>query len=108
MACVAGVICISETLLRGKPSGGIAVLRLDYGHERLTNRGLNWYDHPFFLPSKSSRHEDVGAKAAGRWKGYGPLKYVEAEDSGHLVPYAKPEEALTLINSQATGSAIAH
>ncbi|KAH6991347.1 Alpha/Beta hydrolase protein [Ilyonectria sp. MPI-CAGE-AT-0026] len=68
------------------------------GMRRLVNQGLVWNGHPFF------RFRELipwytGAKPAGRWKSYEPLTYAEIWNAGHLSPFDKPEEVLTLINA---------
>ncbi|RKK83903.1 hypothetical protein BFJ71_g14729 [Fusarium oxysporum] len=77
------------------------------GMRRLVDQGLVWHGHPFF------RFRELipwytGLKPAGRWKAYGPLTYAEIVDAGHLAPFDKPEETLTLINSWIQGSLPSH
>ncbi|UPL04072.1 hypothetical protein LCI18_015006 [Fusarium solani-melongenae] len=77
------------------------------GMRRLVNQGLNWHGHPLF------RFRELipwytGLKPAGRWKAYEPLTYAEVVDTGHLAPFDKPEETLTLINSWIQGSLPSH
>ncbi|KAK5111398.1 hypothetical protein LTR85_012172 [Meristemomyces frigidus] len=73
------------------------------GMRRLVNRGLTWYGHPFFAPVPLSAWH-AGGRLAGFGKAYGPLSYAEVADAGHLAPYDKPYEVLTLINAWIAGS----
>ncbi|KAJ3537624.1 hypothetical protein NM208_g6237 [Fusarium decemcellulare] len=73
------------------------------GMRRLVNEGLAWQGHPFFR-FRELMPWYAGVKAAGRWKSHEPLTYAEIADAGHLAPFDKPEESLTLLNSWIRGS----
>ncbi|KAH7142936.1 hypothetical protein B0J13DRAFT_623515 [Dactylonectria estremocensis] len=66
------------------------------------DRGLSWHGQPF-MRLRDLVPWYVGSKAAGRWKSYEPLAYAEIAEAGHLAPFDKLEEALTLINSWIQG-----
>ncbi|RSL53529.1 hypothetical protein CEP53_007708 [Fusarium sp. AF-6] len=72
------------------------------GMRLLVDRGLNWHGQPFIRPRELMPWY-VGTKVAGRWKAYEPLTYAEIPDAGHMSPFDKPEEALTLINAWIQG-----
>ncbi|KAI8652245.1 Carboxypeptidase [Fusarium keratoplasticum] len=72
------------------------------GMRLLVDRGLSWDGQPF-IRFRELMPWYVGTKAVGRWKSYEPLTYAEISDAGHLSPFDKPEEALTLINAWIQG-----
>ncbi|KAF4972842.1 hypothetical protein FSARC_668 [Fusarium sarcochroum] len=72
------------------------------GMRLLVDRGLYWHGQPF-LRFRELSPWYVGSKQAGRWKSFGPLTYAEITDAGHMSPFDKPQEALTLINSWIQG-----
>ncbi|KAJ4259554.1 hypothetical protein NW762_007483 [Fusarium torreyae] len=72
------------------------------GMRLLVDRGLYWHGQPFIRFRELSPWY-VGSKQTGRWKSYEPLTYAEISDAGHLSPFDKPREALTLINSWIQG-----
>merc|ERR1712194_261453 len=41
----------------------------------------------------------VGGKAAGRWRKYKNLEFIQVYQAGHMVPMDQPEAALAMINS---------
>ncbi|CAG9950424.1 unnamed protein product [Clonostachys rosea f. rosea IK726] len=68
------------------------------GTRLLVDRGLSWHGQPI-IRLRELVPWYLGTKSAGLWKSYEPLTYAEVAGAGHLVPFDKPEEALTLINS---------
>ncbi|KAI8712241.1 Carboxypeptidase [Fusarium sp. LHS14.1] len=73
------------------------------GMRLLVDRGLSWDGQPF-IRFRDLMPWYVGTKKAGRWKSLGPLTYAEISDAGHMSPFDKPEEALTLINAWIQGA----
>lgn len=65
---------------------------------RLVDDGLTWHHQPSFR-YKPLREWYSRGQRAGVGKAIEPLSYMEVEDAGHLVPFDRPVEALTLINS---------
>ncbi|ETS76434.1 hypothetical protein PFICI_11821 [Pestalotiopsis fici W106-1] len=68
------------------------------GMRRLVNEGLSWHHQPSFR-YRPLREWYVDGQRAGLGKAIEPLSYMEVEQSGHLVPFDKPVEALAMINS---------
>ncbi|KAI4604456.1 hypothetical protein KJ359_000594 [Pestalotiopsis sp. 9143b] len=68
------------------------------GMRRLVNEGLSWHHQPSFR-YKPLREWYVDGQRAGLGKAIEPLSYIEVENSGHMVPFDKPVEALEMINS---------
>jgi cathepsin A (carboxypeptidase C) len=67
-----------------------------------SDHGLDWHGQPF-IRFRGLVPWYVGAKVAGRWKAYEPLTYAEIADAGHLEPFDRPLESLTLINAWIQG-----
>ncbi|KAJ4014174.1 hypothetical protein NW766_006426 [Fusarium irregulare] len=68
------------------------------GGRLLVDHGLNWYGQPM-MRLRQLMPWYVGANVAGQWKSYEPLTYAEIAEAGHLAPFNKLRESLTLINS---------
>ena len=73
------------------------------GMRQLVNHGLLWKGQPLFRFRELSSWYS-GVKVAGQSKAFQALTYAEVYSAGHLVPYDKPEAALSLINSWIWGS----
>jgi cathepsin A (carboxypeptidase C) len=69
---------------------------------QLVDHGLDWHGQPF-IRFRELVPWYVEAKVAGRWKAYEPLTYAEIADAGHLAPFDRPLESLTLINAWIQG-----
>ncbi|OJJ01952.1 hypothetical protein ASPVEDRAFT_83473 [Aspergillus versicolor CBS 583.65] len=73
------------------------------GMRQLVDHGLDWHGQPF-IRFRELIPWYVETNVAGRWKAYEPLTYLEIADAGHLAPFDKPLESLTLINAWIWGS----
>ncbi|KAF5978804.1 carboxypeptidase Y [Fusarium bulbicola] len=73
------------------------------GTRLLVDHGLNWHGQPLMrLRELTPWYE--GANVAGRWKSYETLTYAEIFEAGHLAPFGKSRESLTMINSWIQGN----
>ncbi|KAK2933436.1 Peptidase S10, serine carboxypeptidase [Fusarium oxysporum f. sp. vasinfectum] len=73
------------------------------GMRLLVDHGLSWHGQPLMrLRELAPWYE--GANVAGRWKSYEPLTFAEIAEAGHLAPFDKSRESLTLINSWIQGN----
>ncbi|KAL3456943.1 Alpha/Beta hydrolase protein [Aspergillus heterothallicus] len=72
------------------------------GMRQLVDHGLDWHGQPF-IRFRELVPWYVEAKVAGRWKAYEPLTYAEIADAGHLAPFDRPLESLSLINAWIQG-----
>ncbi|GJJ11588.1 hypothetical protein Clacol_005823 [Clathrus columnatus] len=66
------------------------------GNERFT-LNLEWTGREQFA-SQKLRNWIIDGHPAGKTRGYGGLTFATVEGAGHMVPYDKPAEALTLIS----------